>query len=176
MLTQEEFDDLYKKGYARACSLFYRAGVPPDLCDDVAQDMYLRMWEYRHWKTDSYTPLTFWYLNLRYAYAKLVPFYKSWDGGAIQNQDTYEFIIQNYPDTKDPYFDVHLESLLKQLPEPLAAAILVQVNDGTLKDHFELLHLSGFDPKRSMEGQWKKIQRLKDSDEVKEIFKEYFGR
>jgi DNA-directed RNA polymerase specialized sigma24 family protein len=177
MLTEDEFIDLYKKGYSRACSIFLRTGLPPDLCDDVAQDMYLRMWEYRHWKTDSYTPLTFWYLNLRHALCKIVPAYKAGETYIVTNSDALEFIKEHYPDPHDMTFQADMESLLSQLPEELATGLLAKMESGSLQDACDLLDHFGYrDKTRGIDAHRMKMKRLRESDEVKAIIKEYYGR
>jgi len=177
MLTEDEFIDLYKNGYARACSIFARTGLAPDLCDDVAQDMYLRMWENRAWKTDSYTPLTFWYLCLRHALTVILPKYKAGEQYIITNSDAFDYIKDHYPDLTDMTWQVQFESFLEQLPDALAADILAKYEATSFKDAYEFLVITGYkDTTKTSEAYTMKMSRLRDSPEIKAIMKEYFGR
>lgn len=177
MLTQEEFVELYQNGYKRACSIFIRTGLPPDLCDDVAQDMYTMLWEHRDWKTGSYTPLTFWYLGLRHALCKIVPKYKAGEVYELSNSEAIQFIQEHYPDPHDMTFQVQLESFLKQLPEELAADVIAKFEATNFKDAYEILDMFGYrDPTKTSDAYSIKMKRLRDSPEIRSIIKEYFGR
>ena len=176
MLTDDEFIDLYKNGYKRACSIFVRTGLEPDLCDDVAQDMYERMWRYRHWKTDNYTPITFWFLNLKFCLLKVVPKYKAGEFMAV-NSEAVQYVVDHYPDPVDMTEQVDIDSLLNQLPSELAIALRVKLFDGDLSDQAEVSALYGNSTVvRNADAQRKKIKRLIDSPEVQSILREYFGR
>lgn len=177
MLTEDEFIDLYKNGYKRACSIFIRTGLPPDICDDVTQDMYTRLWEHRSWKTDSYTPLTFWYLGLRHALCKIVPKYKAGEVYILTNSDALEFIQDHYPDPHDITWQVQFESFLSQLPPELAADVIAKYEAANVKDAYELLDLFGFrDKTKTSDAYTIKMKRLRESPEVAAIIQDYFGR
>lgn len=43
-MNEQEFTELYKKAYARTCSIFFRRGYSPEDCDDLAQEVFLEIW------------------------------------------------------------------------------------------------------------------------------------
>ena len=177
MLTEDEFNELYEKGYARACSIFRRQGLEPDQCDDVAQDMYERMWRYRHHKTVDYSPLNYWFLCLRYALVHIVPAYKRDGVFILTNSDAFEFLIKHYPDPHNSEVEHMVEQFISTLPDELATDILAKYNSVTQQDAYELLDSLGLRNKSgSNKAYMMRIKRLKDDDEVKRMISEFMGR
>lgn len=177
MLKEEEYIHLYKTGYARACSIFRKQGLEPDQCDDAAQDMYERMWRYRHQCTDTYTPLNFWYLNLRHAIVNIVPAYKRDGTYILTNSDALEFLQDHYPDPDDPELQLMLESFLETLPQELAQDILAKYNSVTQQDAYELLDSLGLRPKgKESKAYMMRIKRLKEDPDVLRMIQEFTGR
>lgn len=177
MLTEADFNDLYKNGYARACSIFRKQGLEPDQCDDVAQDMYERMWRYRHQCTETYKPLTFWFLNLRYAISNIVPAYKREGTYILTNSDALEFLQDHYPDPADPELQLMLESFLETLPEELAQDILAKYSSVTQQDAYELLDSLGLRPQgKESKAYMMRIKRLKEDPDIQRMIQEFTGR
>lgn len=60
-LSEDDFTKLFKTGYGRTCNMFYKMGYPPEDCEDLAQEVYLRVWKTRHQLVGS--PVSFWLLK-----------------------------------------------------------------------------------------------------------------
>jgi DNA-directed RNA polymerase specialized sigma24 family protein len=175
MLTEEQYIDLYKNGYSRACSIFARKGASPETCDDVAQDMYERMWRRRADCTELYSPMNFWFLNLRYALYKILPMYQRDGVYIITNSDVIEYLKDVYPDPSSMEFDVILNDFLGTLPDELAQDILAKYNSISQADAYELLDSLGY-RKGSDKAYLMRIKRLKDDPDIQRMLNEFIGR
>lgn len=177
MLTEADFNELYKNGFSRACSIFHRQGMSPEDCEDIANDMYERIWRYRHQCTETYTPLNFWYLNLRHAIVNIVPAYKRDGTYILTNSDALEFLQDHYPDPSDPELQLMLESFLETLPTELAQDILAKYNSVTQQDAYQLLDSLGLRTSgKESKAYMMRIKRLKEDPDVKRMINEFIGR
>lgn len=171
-LTEEQFNRMYRDGYSRAASIFHRAGLNPADVDDCCQDMFERVWRYKHLMTDTYSPLTFYYLMLKYAILKIAPKYKTGQVYCITNSDVIDYLAEHYPDPVDMTEGVDLESLLKELPEEVAE-VLQHKLDGATVDELALLRFNKGYGSTKTDAVQKRIRRLLNSPEVQSIIKLY---
>lgn len=175
MLTEEQFVELYKKGYSRACSIFSRKGVSPETCDDIAQDMYERIWRRREDCTDMYTPINFWFLNLRYTLHRILPGYLREGILVITNSDMVEYLKDVYPDPTSMEFELVFTNFLSTLPDELAQDILAKYNSISQADAYELLDSLGY-RKGSDKAYLMRIKRLKDDPDIQRMLQDFVGK
>ena len=61
---EQEYTELYRKGFQRTCSIFHKLGYSPEDCQDLAQEVYLEIWRDKGAMARAEKLINLWFLKV----------------------------------------------------------------------------------------------------------------
>jgi hypothetical protein len=118
MLTDEQFEDVYRRYRDHTIRLMIKSGFDEPTAEDISQDLFELMLRYRHNYNPKYPPNSFWYLTLQYVFAVVVPRYRNADSAEPMGDPFSHPEAQAIPDLNvGPEHSMDVVMFIRSLPK-----------------------------------------------------------
>lgn len=142
-VSAKAYEDLYRRAYARTCSVFHKKGFSPQDCEDLAQEVFLEIWRDAKARDRALHLLPLWQLKvgLILQRASLGRYSSPMDTLiAIRNVDEYPALLGTTEPLDKQEMAVYSDFLSK-LPVPLAREVSLLLQGFTYAERRRILKI-----------------------------------